>query len=121
VFLGSDGNYFIKPRHARALVSDLLNNPNKYRSINTVVYFTANAVTVRPNDPTFTRLWVQLYRDKEKFENVPLPFLKMLYNGWVDYYTELTGIEIKNQSEMNEEGITEVDMLDKTEFIMPEE
>lgn len=119
VFLGSDGNYFIKPRHVRFFVSNLLNSPNKYRSINTVVYFTANVVTTRPNDPTLSRLWVQLYRDKDFFENVPLPFLKELYNGWVYYYRKVTGIDLKNLSDLNEEGITEADLLEDTEFIMP--
>jgi len=121
LFLASDGNYFIKPRHVRALVADLLKNPSKNRSINTVIYFTANVVTVRPNDPTFTRLWVQLYRDKEFFENVSLQFLKKLYNGWVSYYSNIIGIDLKNISELNEEGLTETDMLTDAEFIMPEE
>jgi hypothetical protein len=77
VFLTSDGNYFLEPRHVRQIAADVL-NLGKYSSINTVVHLTVNVVTTRPDDQTLSRLWVNLYRDKNYFENVPLPFLKDL-------------------------------------------
>ncbi len=118
LLLGSDGNYFIQPRHAARLIAKLLNG-SIYSSINTVVYFTANMVTTRPDEPLLSRLWVNLYRDDEYFENVPVPFLKDLYEKWFVYYKDLTGIEIENISEMNEEGLTEKDLLEDAEFVHP--
>jgi hypothetical protein len=118
VFFTSDGNYFLEPRHVRQIAADILNS-GKYSSINTVVHLTVNVVTTRPDDERLSRLWVNLYRDKDYFENVPLPFLKDLYNKWVDYYQEVTGVELDNISEMNEEGVTEDDVLARTRFVKP--
>lgn len=50
---------------------------------------------------------------------MPLPFLKDLYSKWVDYYQKVTGVELDNISEMNEEGITEDDVLARTRFVKP--
>ncbi|MEK6278772.1 MAG: hypothetical protein AABN95_00300 [Acidobacteriota bacterium] len=119
VMIASDGNYFLEPYSIRFFVGRLLNNPNKYRSINTGLYFTANIVTVRPDDPSFSRLWVRLYRDKDYFENVSLDFLNRLYNGWFKHYQQVTGITLDNINETNEEGITEIDMLEQTRFVKP--
>jgi hypothetical protein len=118
VILASDGNYFLEPRHVRQIAANIL-NPGRYSSINTVVHLTVNVVTTRPDDERLLRLWVNLYRDREYFENVPLPFLKDLYNKWVDYYQEVTGVKLENISEMNEEGITEEDVLARTRFVKP--
>jgi len=119
VLIGSDGNYFLQPRHVRYFISNVLNNELLYKSINTAIYFTANVVTTRPGDPTFTRLWINLYRDKTHFENVPLSFLKRLYEGWVGFFKNVTGLDRAVLSEMNAEGITEEDQLDNTNFLMP--
>jgi len=118
VFLTSDGNYFLEPRHVRQIAGDIL-GPGKYRAINTVVHLTVNVVTTRSDDETLSRLWVNLYRDKDYFENVPLPFLKDLFNKWVDYYQEVTRVKLENICEMNEEGITEDDVLAHTRFVKP--
>lgn len=119
VLIGSDGNYFLQPRHVRFFISNILNNRLLYKSISTAVYFTANVVTTRPNDPTFTRLWINLYRDNVHFENVPLSFLKRLYEGWAEFYKNVTGLDLAVLSEMNEQGITEQDQLDNTNFLLP--
>jgi hypothetical protein len=118
VLIGSDGNYFLQPRHVRYFIASILDNELIYKSINTVIYFTANVVTTRPGDPTFTRLWINLYRDKEHFQNVPLSFLKRLYEGWVDFYKSVTGIDLAVLSEMNAEGISENDQLEQTNFLL---
>jgi hypothetical protein len=119
LLLGSDGNYLLEPEAVRAFVSTILNNPGRYRSINTVVYFTVNVVTTNPQDSSLTRLWIYLWRDKEHFENVPLPFLKNMYEGWVERYKELSGLSLKNITNLNEEGITEVDDLPQTRLVRP--
>ena len=90
-----------------------------YTSINTVVYLTVNVPTIRPDDPTLARLWVNLYRDEEHFESVSVPFLKRLYNDWVSYCQNVTKIEIQNLSEMDEHGLTERDLLKGTILIKP--
>ena len=120
LFIGSEGNYFLQPEHIRQFVARILNPLDVYTSINTVIYLTVNVPTIRPNDPTRARLWVNLYRDEEIFENVSVPFLKKLYNEWVSYYRNATGIEIENISEMNEKGRTERDLLKDTILIKPE-
>lgn len=74
VFITSDGNYFLEPRHVRRIAADILNNSTIYKSINTGVYLTVNVVTTRPDDESLSRLWVHLYRDKDHIENVELPF-----------------------------------------------
>jgi hypothetical protein len=119
LLLASDGNYLLEPEAIRNFVATVLRNPGMYRSINTVLYFTVNTVTTKPDDSTFVRLWVNLWRDKEHFENVPLPFLNKLYDGWVERYKTLTGLDLKKLSNMNEEGITEVDDLPKTKLVRP--
>ncbi|HKO98075.1 MAG TPA: hypothetical protein VJU86_13850 [Pyrinomonadaceae bacterium] len=119
VFIASDGNYFIEPRHASRFIASILDNETIYKSISTAVYLTVNVVTTRPDDQSLSRLWVNLYRDKKHFENVPLAFLKDIYNNWVEYYNELTGADLDNISEMNEEGLTEDDFLARTRFVKP--
>jgi hypothetical protein len=119
LIIGSDGNYFLQPKHVRHFVARILKNELLYKSINTAIYFTANVVTTRPNDPTFSRLWVNLYRDKSHFENVPLQFLKRLYEGWAEYYRKITGIELDILSNLDEQGITEEDHLEDTVFVVP--
>ena len=52
-------------------------------------------------------------------EQVSLEFLNDLYIKWADYFSEVTGIPIRKMSEMNEKGITEVDVLKSTEFVRP--
>jgi hypothetical protein len=51
--------------------------------------------------------------------NVPVPFLKDIYQHWFDYYRNFTGIEIKDLHELNDEGLTETDLLTDAEFITP--
>ncbi len=118
LFIGSDGNYFIQPRHARHFIAELLKS-GLFSSINTVVYLTVNMITTIPGDPTFSRLWINLYRDKDKFESVPVVFLKDLYQKWFDYYKNLAGIELDDLGEMNDEGLTEKDLLKDAEFVKP--
>lgn len=55
VFLTSDGNYLLEPRHVHQIASDIL-NPTIYKSINTVVHLTVNVVTTRPDDDSLSRL-----------------------------------------------------------------
>jgi hypothetical protein len=119
LFLGSEGNYFLQPEHIRYFVARILNPPDVYTSINTVVYLTVNVPTIRPDDPTFARLWINLYRDEDHFENVSVPFLKKLYNEWVSYYQNATKLDIQNFSEMDEHGRTERDLLKGTILIKP--
>lgn len=120
LIIGSEGNYFLQPEHVRHFVARILNPPNVYTSINTVVYLTVNVPTVRPDDLTLSRLWVNLYRDEDYFENISVPFLKKLYNEWVSYYQNVTQIDIKNLSEMDERGRTERDLLKDTILIRPD-
>ena len=119
VLIGSDGNYFLQPRHVAFFVARILNNELIYKSINTAIYLTVNVVTTRPDDPTFSRLWVHLYRDKDHFENVPLSFLKRFYREWVEYYKTVTGLDLAVLSEMNEEGLSEESYLNEAEFVLP--
>ncbi len=119
LFIGSEGNYFLQPEHIRHFIARILNPSNVYTSINTVVYLTVNVPTIRPDDPTFSRLWVNLYRDEEYFENVSVAFLKMLYNGWVSHYQNVTQMYIKNLSEMDERGRTQRDLLKDAVLIKP--
>lgn len=119
VFLTSDGNYFIEPPNVARITQMILNNPNFHKSINTVVYLTVNVVTTRPDDESLSRLWVRLYRDKEHFESVPLPFLQDLFAKWVEYYQKVSGVELDTINEINEEGLTETDALQRTRFVKP--
>ena len=118
LILISDGNYFLDPKNIRMGLSGLL--ANRYSSINTVSYLTVNMVTTRPDDPHLSRLWINLWRDSDKPENeVPLPFLNDLYDKWANHYSKVTGILLRKISEMNERGITEVDVLKSTRFVRP--
>jgi hypothetical protein len=119
LFIGSEGNYFLQPEHVRHFIARILNPSDVYTSINTVVYLTVNVPTIRPNDLTPSRLWVNLYRDEEEFENVRLPFLKKLYNEWVSHYQSVTRMDIKNLSEMDEHGRTQRDLLKDSVLITP--
>ena len=119
LFIGSEGNYFLQPHHVRHFIARILNPPDVYTSINTVVYLTVNVPTIRPGDPTLSRLWVNLYRDEDHFENIRVPFLKKLYNEWVAHYQNVTKIDIKNLSEMDERGRTQRDLLKDTVLIRP--
>jgi hypothetical protein len=119
LFIGSEGNYFLQPEHIRHFIARILNPHDVYTSINTVVYLTVNVPTIRPNDLTHSRLWVNLYRDEEYFENVSVLFLKRLYNEWVAYYQNVTKLNIRNLSEMDERGRTQRDLLKGTILIRP--
>ncbi len=117
LFIGSEGNYFLQPEHIRHFIARILNPSDVYKSINTVVYLTVNVPTIRPDDPTLSRLWVNLYRDEDYFENVSVAFLKTLYNGWVSHYQNVTQMYIKNLSDMDERGRTQRDLLKDTVLI----
>jgi hypothetical protein len=119
LFLASDGNYFHQPRHVRFFVANILNTTNYNRSINTVVYFTVNMITVRSGDPTLSRLWMALYRDG--FEKVSPEFTNDLFDKWVDYFSKLTGIALKKIRDINEEGLSAKDHLPETKFIKLQE
>ena len=118
LILVSDGNYLLQPKDIRLAVGRLLANPNRLRSINSVLYMTVNVTTTRPNEPAPARLWVGLYRDLDNLENeVPAMFLDDLYDKWADYFSEVTGIVLKKVSEVNEAGLSETDFLADTTLI----
>ncbi len=119
LILVSDGNYLLDPKNIRLAVFRLLENPNRYRSINTVLYLTVNVLTQRPDDPSLSRLWVTLYRSETHETDVSTDFLNDLYDKWADHFSEVTGIPIRKISEVNDEGITEVDVLKSTTFVRP--
>jgi len=119
LILVSDGNYLLDPKNIRLVVFRLLENPNRYRSINTVLYMTVNVLTQRSDDPSLSRLWVTLYRSETHETDVATEFLNDLYDKWADYFSELTGIPIRKISEVNDDGITEVDVLQSTTFVRP--
>jgi hypothetical protein len=114
LFIGSEGNYFLQPQHVRHFIARILNPPNVYTNINTVVYLTVNVPTIRPDDVTLSRLWVNLYRDEDHFENVSVALLKKLYNGWVEHYQNVTQMDIENLSELDESGRSPRDFLKDT-------
>lgn len=117
LFIVSDGNYLLNPTSIRTALAHFFANPTRFRSINTVVYLTVNSLTVRAGDPTLSRLWVQLYRDRKHFDQVSLDFLADLYEKWATYFSSVTGIPIYKIYEMNEDGITEEDVLNSTRFV----
>lgn len=120
LILVSDGNYLLDPKNIRLAISRLLENENRFRSINTVLYMTANMVTVRDDDLNLSRLWMGLYRNADNMENeVSTEFLNDLYDRWASYFSEITGIPIRKVSEVNEKGLTETDVLKHTKFVRP--
>jgi len=118
LILVSDGNYLLQPKDIRLAVGRLLANPNRFRSINSVLYMTVNVTTERPNEPAPARLWVGLYRDLDNMENeVPAKFLDDLYDKWADYFFSVTGIVLNKISEVNDQGLSENDFLVDTKLI----
>jgi len=118
LILVSDGNFLLDPKNIRLALAGLFAN-GRYSGIDTVSYLTVSVVTQRPDDPTLSRLWTNLYR-LGQMEQVSLEFLNDVYEKWADYFTGVTGIPIRKVSEMNEEGLTEVDVLQDTWFVRPD-
>jgi hypothetical protein len=119
LILVSDGNYLLEPKNIRLAIGRLLEDDNRYRSINTVLYLTVNMLTQRPDEPTHSRLWTNLYRSENQANDVSTHFLDDLYDKWAEYFSKVTGIPIRKVFEVNEEGITEVDLLKDTKFVRP--
>jgi len=117
LFLVSDGNFLLDPKNIRLALGGLFAS-GRYSGINTVLYLTVNVVTTRPDDRTLSRLWTMFWREGQ-LEQVSLKFLNDLYDKWFSYFAELTGIPIYKVVEVNEQGITEVDVLKETEFVRP--
>ncbi|MGH9971988.1 MAG: hypothetical protein ACREBG_29935 [Pyrinomonadaceae bacterium] len=121
LLLVSDGNFLLDPKNIRQSLAELFNG-EQYSEINTVVYMTVNVVTKHPNSSTRTRLFTYLWRDLDKPENeVPLAFLQDLYVKWATFYGEVTGIPLDILSDVNQQGISEVDLLKDTAFLPSEE
>jgi len=118
LILVSDGNFLLQPKNIRLALAQLLANPNRFRSISSVLYMTANVTTSRPNASAPARLWVGMYRDIDNMENeVPPAFLDDLYEKWADYFSGVTGIKLNRISEVNESGLSETDFLIDTTLI----
>jgi hypothetical protein len=115
LLLVSDGNFLLDPKNIRMGLSGLFAS-GRYSGINTVSYLTVNVVTTRPDDPSLSRLWINFFRHGQ-LEQVPLGFLNDLYDKWATFFAVKTGIPINKISEVNEFGITEVDVLKDTSFV----
>lgn len=117
LLLVSDGNFLLDPKNIRQALAGLFAS-GRYSGINTVSYLTVNIVTVRPDDETLSRLWINFWREGQ-LEQVSLEFLNDLYDKWASHFADLTGIPLNNVSEVNEQGITEIDVLKDTKFVRP--
>lgn len=117
LFLASDGNYFLQPRHVKQAVEKLLASGKFYTSISTVLYFTVNIAATIPNAPHLSKLWVALYR--LGFERVPTVFLDELFDKWVAFYEKLIGIDIEKLSSKDEDGIDPTNAIEEIKFIVP--
>jgi len=119
LILVSDGNFLLDPKSIRLALTGLVAN-GKYSGINTISYLTVNVVTTRPDDPTLSRLWTNFFRDADHMQGeVSLGFLDDLFDKWASFYSEVTGISLRKISEVNERGLTEVDLLKSTRFVRP--
>jgi len=115
LFLGSDGNQFLQPKHIRHILENLLGKDDFNSSINMVLYFTVNMVAVSSDDNIVSRLWVYFWRS-ENYEKISLSFLDDLFDNWTQYLSNLLKIPINKITEMNEEGVTERDILKNMKF-----
>jgi hypothetical protein len=64
VFLANDGNYFLQPAEAVALISKLMEQRFRASEIDGFVYFTANTVAEVPGVDHQLTYWIPAYREE---------------------------------------------------------
>jgi hypothetical protein len=90
VLLVNDGNYILNLDMALHLIRRALGN--HYRSINSVVYLTANLYAESPATSFPTLVWV--HGTRPGMTSVDLAFVNRFFEGWRSYHARLTGTSV---------------------------